>query len=228
MSFRHVEWGVDRLDANLVLPRHRHREGYANVCIEGSFVEANFTGRYRTAPGDVLLHAAFDCHGNCDTGRLGPRIIRLPWRDDGVEGRFRVADPDALARAAERDPVEASAMLAASLEPGALGEDDWPAQLAADLSADPSLLISDWSEERGLAAETVSRGFFRTFGATPSRFRLELRTRRAWRSIITSEEPLTGLAYDHGFADLAHMTRSVRALTDHPPSAWRGSRRAAA
>lgn len=228
MSFRHVEWGVDRLDANLVLPRHRHREGYANVCIDGSFVEANFTGRYRVRPGDVLLHGAFDCHGNCDTGPLGPRIIRLPWSDEGVEGRFRVADPDALARSAERDPFEAAALLEESLEPGAPGQDDWPAQLAADLAADPALKISDWAAAHGLAAETASRGFHRTFGVTPARFRLEARTREAWRSIVGGDEPLTGVAYDHGFADLAHMTRSVSALTGRPPSAWRAARRAAA
>jgi AraC-like DNA-binding protein len=45
---------------------------------------------------------------------------------------------------------------------------------------------------------------------------------------MTSEEPLTGLAYDHGFADLAHMTRSVSALTGRPPSAWRAACKAAA
>ncbi len=33
--------------------------------------------------------------------------------------------------------------------------------------------------------------------------------------------PLTTLAHDLGFADLAHMSRSVRALTSFPPSAWR-------
>jgi AraC-like DNA-binding protein len=222
-EFRQVRWGVDRLPAHLVLPRHRHDGGYANVVLAGSFIEASFVGRFRVHPGDVLLHAGFDCHSNCDTGPRGPTILRLPWKRDAVEGRWRVCDPDLLARAAERDPLEASVLLEQSLEPGLPGQDDWPALLAGDLAADPSLRLGAWAAARGLAMETVSRGFARTFGVSPGRFRLEVRTRRAWRSIIASARSLTEIAHEHGFADLAHMTRSVRALTGRPPSRWRAA-----
>lgn len=227
-SFRNVRWGVDALEPNLVLARHRHREGYANVILSGSFVEASFAGRFRVSPGDVLLHGGFDCHSNCDAGPRGLRILRLPWRPYAVEGRFRVNDPDMLARLSERDPIEASEELERSLQPGAPGEDDWPAVLAEDLSLDPSLQLADWADARGLARETISRGFSRTFGVNPRRFRLEARTRQAWKAIVSTSSPLTEIAHAHAFADLAHMTRSIGALTGHAPSAWRAKSTAAA
>lgn len=219
--FRNVCWGVDALEPNFVLARHSHQEGYANVILSGSFVEANFAGRFRVSPGDVLLHGGFDCHSNCDAGPRGLRILRLPWKPNAVEGRFRVKNPDLLARLSERDPLEASEELERSLQPGAPSEDDWPAMLAADLTLDPSLQLADWAAARGLARETISRGFFRTFGVSPRRFRLEARTRQAWKAIVSTSSPLTEIAHAYDFADLAHMTRSVGALTGSTPSAWR-------
>jgi AraC-like DNA-binding protein len=220
-KYRDIRWGVDRLPPNLMLPRHRHREGYANVVLSGSFVEASFAGRFRVEPGDVLLHASFDCHSNSDTGALEPTILRLPWDEEATEGRLRVQDPDLLARLAERDPREALLCLKESIEPGPPGGDDWPALLAADIAANPSLQLTHWARSHGLAQETVSRGFFRTFGVNPRLFRLEARTRMAWRAVRTSSLSLTAIAHDHGFADLAHMTRNVRLLTGLTPSGWR-------
>lgn len=220
-SFRNVRWGSDALEPNLVLARHRHEDGYANVILSGSFIEASFAGRFRVEPGDVLLHGPFDCHSNCDAGPRGLRIVRLPWRDLAVEGRFRVKDPDRLARLSEDDPLEAAEELERSLQPGASGDDDWPALLARDLRSDSSLRLQEWAAASGLARETLSRGFLRAFGVTPQRFRLEARAREAWKTVVSTSRPLTEIAHDHYFADLAHMTRSVGALTGRAPSAWR-------
>jgi AraC-like DNA-binding protein len=38
---------------------------------------------------------------------------------------------------------------------------------------------------------------------------------------VTARQALTDLAYELGFADQAHMTRTVRAITGQPPRAWR-------
>src|SRR5579863_2053381 len=75
--------------------------------------------------------------------------------------------------------------------------------------------------EAQLAPETVSRGFHRAIGVTPKTFRIESRARRAWNLLLRSSSPLSDIAVDLGFSDLAHLSRAVGALTGAPPSYWR-------
>jgi transcriptional regulator GlxA family with amidase domain len=56
---------------------------------------------------------------------------------------------------------------------------------------------------------------------TAARFRVEARARRALREIMCTETPLVDIATAEGFADHAHMTRAVRALTGATPTHWR-------
>jgi AraC-like DNA-binding protein len=98
---------------------------------------------------------------------------------------------------------------------------DWCDALAAELIANPSLRLSCWAEQKGLAPWTVSRGFARAYGISPEAFRARARARWAWQAICGGAMPLAGIAAELGFADQAHMTRSVRELTGRPPRAWR-------
>lgn len=220
-QYRAIKAGVEKLPSGCTLPRHRHREGYATIVLSGHFTEASFAGRFHVRPGDVLLHGSFDCHCNWAARLIAPRILRLPWNDHFKEGLFAAADIDALVRLAERDPWEASAALAASLEVATRQEHDWPERLARDLTVDPSLSLGDWAHRHGVVVETVSRGFGRAFGVTPKLFRLEARTRAAWRSVISSNRTLTDIAHGERFADLAHMSRSISAFTGASPAQWR-------
>ncbi len=222
--YRSTAAGVERLHQGMLsLPRHRHALGYATVVIAGSFVEASFAGRFAVDPGDVLLHAAFDCHANSARAARHVEILRLPWSHATLEGRFRVDDPDRLARICERDPRQAELELSRALRPAPRRSVDWPEDLAAALSRPSAGPLREWAEARGLAAETLSRGFRRAFGVSPKAFRLESRARRAWRRVLSTGVSLSAIAQDLGFADLAHMTRSIRALTGLPPSGWRRS-----
>jgi AraC-like DNA-binding protein len=67
----------------------------------------------------------------------------------------------------------------------------------------------------------VSRGFRQVYGASPNAFRMQQRGRLAWSRIVTADPPLADLAFALGFADQAHMTRTVRAITGAPPALWR-------
>ena len=216
--------GVDKFAANTVLPRHRHRHGYASIVLAGSFTEASFCGLMPVKPGDVLLHGRFDSH--CDYGQGGARtiqILRLPWVDDHIEGHFRISDPDELVRIAEGDPRAAMEMLAREMRPAQVAHPHWTHALATALRSDGPLSLQEWAARTGLRPEALSRGFRRYFGTSPKLYRLEARSRRAWQKIVRSTQTLTAIAHECGFADLAHLSRSVRALTGASPSAWRAS-----
>lgn len=223
-QYRPVKSGIETLPTGCCLPRHRHRGGYATIVLDGRFTEASFAGRYEVSPGDVLLHGHFDCHSNAAPRAIAPRILRLPWNCNSLEGLFQVQDIDFLVRLAEHDPWEAACALTESLLPRVEREADWPERLARDITENPSLSLTHWAEQHGLVGETVSRGFRKAFGATPRLFRLEVRTRAAWRSIVGSGQSLTMIAHTSRFSDLAHMSRSVTAFTGASPAHWRRSR----
>jgi len=216
--------GVDKFPANAVIPRHRHHHGYASVVLAGSFTEASFWGLMPAQPGDVLLHGRFDCHS--DYGQGGTckvQILRLPWRNDRVEGHFRISDPDELVRIAEADPQDAMQILAQRIRPAQVTNLHWTHALAMALRSEDPLSLQEWAARMGVRPEALSRGFRRYFGTSPKLYRLEARSRRAWQKVVQSPQTLTEIAHECGFADLAHLSRSVRALTGASPSAWRAS-----
>lgn len=224
-AFRAVAFGTETLPRErAVRPRHRHGAGYATVVLAGSFIEAGFAGQLTVRPGEVLLHGALDCHADQPlSARI--EILRLPWVNQSLEGRFQVADPDALARLAECDPQAAAVALAAMLSAAPPRELHWTDVLAGLLAGGTGLSLAQLAASWGLRPAELSRGFGCAFGVSPKRFRLEARTRRAWLSVIGSTGNLTRIAQDHGFADQAHMSRSVRAFTGAAPNIWRRAHR---
>lgn len=170
----------------------------------------------------MVLHRPFDAHldhflpAGADTINFALEGWDEPACDFG-----RVRDPESIARAAERDPREARALLLATVAAAANGAKDWPDELAAALREHTGLRLAEWAEARRLAPATVSRGFRQVYGLSPKAFRAQLRARRAWRAILRTGQPLASIAAETGFADQAHMTRAVRALTGHTPAQWR-------
>ena len=203
------------------LARHRHHEAFAAVVLSGGYEEAGDTGRHRVRAGDVVLHRAFESHRDAFDGR-GAQVLVLPppsaWT--GIS-RGCVDDPDQLARLAERDPGEAVAALAEALEPIPSERLDWPDRLAQALRRDPDLRLAQWAAACGLHPGSISRGFHQLYGLTPQAFRLVQRTHRAIEAILGSASPLSDIAQACGFADQAHMSRSVLRLTDASPAALR-------
>jgi AraC-like DNA-binding protein len=210
-----------RLTPHGASPRHRHVQAYAALVLEGGYAEAGDGGRLGAAPGDVILHGAFEAHAN-RIGARGARVLNLPlptcWTPPAA--LMRLADPDAVARLAGRDAQAAVDLMIDGLTPCPPAKGDWPDRLASA----PADSLGDWARREGLAAATVSRGFRRVFGVSPSRYRAEARARAAWRGALTLDLPLAGLAAELGFADQAHMTRAVTALTGRPPGFWRSNR----
>jgi AraC-like DNA-binding protein len=220
-EFRTIVPGLETLPPRVSRPRHHHREGYATVVLAGSFTEVSFAGRMNAEPGDVLLHGRFDCHLDIACSHCPLQILRLPWRTDAREGKFRVRDPDALVRLAELDTELAASQLQHELRPSPPRDPHWVDDLARALSGDLTFRLYEWAEQRRLRADVLSRVFRHEFGVSAQRFRLESRTRLAWHQVLGSHRSLTDIAAQAGFSDLAHMSRSIHVFTGRSPTAWR-------
>lgn len=212
---------IGRHAAGERLARHRHAEGYVAVVLDGGYVEAGEGGRIRTEAGMAIIHHDWSAHQD-GFGANGAHVLNLPLPAGLTEGLVRLGDPDAVTRLAGRDPVAAADLVRDTASVTAAGPDDWPDLLAAALAADPALPIGDWADSVGLDPASVSRGFARAYGVSPKRFRLELRTRRAVRTLSGWRGTLAALAAEHGFADQAHFARAALALTGFTPSQLRG------
>lgn len=204
------------------MPRHRHGEGYVALVLTGGYVEAGDRGRLRVEPGQAVVHGAYESHGNA-FGGAGARVLNLPAFGAAVgEPLGHVDDADAIVRLAERDVGAAAALLGRTFRPSAVRLNDWPDLLATALAADPNLGLTDWAEAMGLAPQSLSRGFRQAYGVSPKRYRLELRALQALRRLPAWQGSMATLAAEMGFADQAHMTHAIVALTGQPPKRLRG------
>ncbi len=223
---REVRPGREALPAGVAMPRHRHIEAYALVVIAGTLEQVSYAGRVRLCTGEMLVQPTLDCHSNFTSGA---QVLRLAWPVvDTLGGVYRLDDLDAIVRTAERDTDEASLFAQATavrqMQRGDTNAFDWPDQLARDLAGGRVHRLRSWASVNGLEPESVSRGFARAYGVGPAQFARELKARAAWLQIARTRAPLAAIAADTGFADQAHMTRSVKTLTGAPPGAWRASR----
>lgn len=213
-------YGLHRYQSGAPMPRHRHAEPYMAIVVEGGYLEAGDSGRIRAGPGDVLLHGAYDAHQDAFLPR-GATVLNLPLASSVQPGFGRVGDVDAIVRLAERDPFQASVEACLGLAWCAVPLGDWPDLLAAAIGNDPDLRITSWARGMGLDPASVSRGFARTYGVSPKRFRLESRVRNAARRLPGWRGSLAGLAAELGFSDQAHMSRTLTAMTGQTPAQLR-------
>jgi AraC-like DNA-binding protein len=205
-----------RHSASERMPRHRHIDGYAALVLAGGYVEAGDGGRIRVQAGQVVIHGAYEAHQD-HFASAGALVLNLPLVGglDTITGI--VKDADAIAREAERDIRAAAALLEETVRPLDVQLTDWPDQLATALASQREFSIEEWADEMGLAPPSISRGFRQAYGVSPKRYRLEQRTLRALRKLQAWPGTLAGLAADVGFADQAHLTRAVLAMTGVAP-----------
>jgi AraC-like DNA-binding protein len=202
------------------LPRHRHVHGYLTVVLGGSYFEAGDAGRFRAAPGTVLIHRPYEAHLDRFAAK-GADVLNLPLIGAAPRvGAVRIDDPDAIVRLAEKSAAEAAEAIWLRAQP-VQGESDWPDLLALALRKRPQIRISDWARQQRLHPSAVSREFAQAFGITPCRFRAEAKARLALRSLACGEAPLADVSAAAGFSDQAHMTRAVASLTGMSPGRWR-------
>ncbi|MER6945054.1 AraC family transcriptional regulator [Nonomuraea sp. NPDC000554] len=91
--------------------------------------------------------------------------------------------------------------------------------IAADHPAADGLL--SLAELLGVSPYQLSRAFTRELGVSLTHFRNRVRVGRALDRLESGEPSLATLAADLGFADQAHLTRTVRHHLGHTPTALR-------
>ena len=73
----------------------------------------------------------------------------------------------------------------------------------------------------GVSPYRLSRAFTGELGVSLTRYRNRVRVSRALQRLEDGERNLAALAADLGFADQAHLCRTIRAQLDHTPTALR-------
>lgn len=199
--------------------RHHHLHAYAALVVRGSCDEVGDRGRFHARVGDVLIHRAFDGHGD-HIGKRGASFINFLLPSPPAASCGTVLDVDSIVRAYECDPFEAAHRFGEQLRISEPSSRDWPDLLASELSTG-SFEISTWADSRGLHPASVSRGFRLAYGMSPKRFRLEQRASIAARALRSSGVSATAIAADSGFADQAHMARAISALFGFSPGQLR-------
>jgi AraC-like DNA-binding protein len=216
-----MPFGISTHRASDRMSRHRHLEGYAALVLSGGYLEAGDRGRIRVQAGQVLIHGAYEAHQD-HFSRAGAVVLNIPLVDAlDAATTGAVDDPDAIVRLAERDMAGAAALLKDTFRPRDALLMDWPDRLAAALAREPGFAIADWADAMGLAPQSISRGFRLAYGISPKRYRIEQRTLRAIRNLRHWPGTVAALAAEMGFADQAHLTRSVVALTGCAPTRWK-------
>jgi AraC-like DNA-binding protein len=209
---------------------------------KGLAADVDPTVGYFSVPGDEE-HFAHPAGGDvCTALSLSPKLWRLLFGDTRlttptvyVDGALDLAHRRflAAARTADVDYAMAEGLLvlfrtaagqAADLPAsGRRGDrtivDQARAAIVANHPASTGLF--PLADLLGVSPYRLSRAFPRQLGVSLTRYRNRVRVGRALDRLEAGEPSLALLAADLGFADQAHLTRTLREHTTHPPTTLR-------
>ena len=96
--------------------------------------------------------------------------------------------------------------------------------LLADLGAE--LPVDELARRCGLSRSHYTKAFKISMGSPPHRWLVRQRLRRAGEMLERTDESISAIAQNCGFADQSHLTRMFHANVGASPAAWRRLRRA--
>jgi AraC-like DNA-binding protein len=96
------------------------------------------------------------------------------------------------------------------------------AYVEANLSA--TIAIEQMAELCRLSVSHFARAFKVSLGEPPHRYVVRRRIARAREMMLATDEPLSRVALDCGFADQSHFSRLFRRQEGESPNAWRRAR----
>lgn len=209
------------------------RQGRFRRWTNGTEVDLDRTTAYVAAPGEEERFAHPAGGDLCTSVGLSKDLWgRLPVGSAVyVDARIEFAHRRLLAAAASGDADYATAeeliklvALAAGYITKSVTGDGVLAAAAREaiLADDPRAgTLCDLADLLGVSPFRLSRVFSRQTGASLTRYRNRVRVGRAMDRLADGETALADLAQDLGFADQAHLTRTVREHVGHTPAALR-------
>lgn len=204
---------------------HRHELAYAALVLDGGYEETSPEGVWRLEAGDLVLHPPYHLHLNrFERGAVRVLNVTLPHAvarklASHSYAVLRPRDADALMRAKDTEAAEALGEALAQAAPREHAPPrDWLDAFADALRATPETRIGDLARCFGITPTHAARTFARRFGLTPAAFRAEQRVRAGLQRLAGSNIALADIAVACGFADQAHMTRTMVAATGHTPA----------
>jgi AraC-like DNA-binding protein len=224
----HTRWSPPevRNDYRLVLVRR----GRFRRRVGGMTADVEPTVAYLGRPGEQESFAhpsgGDDCTAVHLSPDLGERLVRTTRPTLYVDARVDLAHRRLLAGAADVDYAVVEALLhllavpqktSAPADVGLVGRAR--EALAADHPQSRDLL--SLAGLLGVSPYRLSRAFTRELGVSLTRYRNRVRVGRALDRIKAGERDGATLAVDLGFADQAHLCRTVRAHVGHTPTAVR-------
>jgi AraC family transcriptional regulator len=247
VSFGHVT--SMRFPAGLELPAHSHPDTNIAVVLSGGWSAGAGSHELDCFAPTVLVEPAGEVHANrfgavetavlsltLEAGRLGSVVVEatqrfLHVRDPYIELLARRAanelnDPDDVTPlAVEAAALELVARVARSV--GLERRPTWLGKARAvlhDRYADP-LSLNEIADAIGIEPERLARGFRRAYGEPLGTYLRRIRVNAAAMLLATTDEPISRVAGEVGFADQAHLTRWFGRYLETTPGKYRGSAR---
>lgn len=242
-----VQLSESRYGAGETVPSHYHRRPQVCVVLEGGYEERYQGTTLRGVPGATFFHAPGEIHENCFSERGGacfhvdvdPALLPSGAQEGGAleTGFSRRTSPGWHAfklrgELHHPDDVSLLAVEALALDlfahvlkvPGlaAAPGPSWLKQVRDHVHEEyrtPPTLAA-LAERAGVHRVTVAQAFRRHFRCTVGEYVRQRRVEVAVRRLLDSETRLSELAYEAGFADQSHLTRTFRRLVGTTPGAF--------
>jgi AraC family transcriptional regulator len=238
-----------RFPAGLELPAHAHAEPNIAVVLSGGWTRPDqATDGHFLAPSVIVQPAGAVVakrFGTVETaivnltleaGRLGEAVAEatqrfLHVRDPYIELLARRAaneldDPDDVTPLA----IEAAALELVARVARSVGLERRPAWLGKaravlqDRYAE-TLSLNEIADAIGVEPERLARGFRRAYGESLGDYLRRIRVNAAATLLATTDEPISAVAGEVGFADQSHLTRWFGRYLETTPGKYRGSAR---
>jgi len=232
----HTGWSAAEVSAGhrIVLVRR----GRFRRRVRGVVADADPTAAYVAEDGDEERFAHPAGGDVCTSVEFGEQLWRRlagdrrPPPSVYVDGALELAHRRAVASAADPDFALAEQLLvlvgraitqaAPTPTPASPGNADDRVLVArvreAIVADDPAAAgLFPLAESLGVSPYRLSRAFPRELGVSLTRYRNRVRVGRALERLEAGERELAVLAADLGFADQAHLTRTVREHAGAPP-----------
>lgn len=227
------EAGLVYYSSGIAHGRHEHASAQATFLLTGGFAEQADGGDGEPS-GLVHGFKPAGARHACRFGRDGALILSVNFRrgvDPGLAFRAFTPSDAEMGRVTRLlfdgclDPVDAIDDLLGGMGGTASHTRDapgWLRRVAERFADEPLVEVSAVAADHGIHRVQLSRAFQRHLGVSPSRYRLHCKAARAVRLMLEEGEAPSMAAAGAGFADQAHLTRTVRTLSGMAPARLRG------